>query len=102
MTYRKNAFFSKFRAPSFFQCFLISAAQSFKKIMRRGARFQSFWDPLVHFEVEGPRIFGTEMCDRTAGFYHVLSVLVVLSVSVASAMECQMMCLMKCFFVLCL
>ena len=43
--------------------------------------------PLAHFEVEGPEIFGSGMCDRTAGFYHVLSVSVVPSVSVESAME---------------
>ena len=41
--------------------------------------------------IRGPEIFGTGMCDRTAGFYHVLSVFV-LSVSVESAMECQMTC----------
>ena len=39
-----------------------------------------------------------DMCDRTAGFYHVLSVFVVPSVSVESAMECQMTWFMKCFF----
>ena len=37
------------------------------------------------------------MCDRTAGFYHVLSVSVVPSVSVESVMECQMTCQMNCF-----
>ena len=70
--------------------------------MRQGARFQGFWDLLAHSEVEGPEIFGTGMCDRTAEFYHVLSVFVVLPVSVESAMECQMTCLMKSFFALCL
>ena len=73
-----------------------------QKIMSRGARFQGFWDFSAHFEVEGVEIFGAGMCDRTAGFYHVLSVFVVLSVSVESAMECQMTCLMKCFFAPCL
>ena len=47
--------------------------------------------------LRGTEIFGSGMCDRTAGFYQVLSVFVVLSVSVESAMECQMSCLMKCF-----
>ena len=37
------------------------------------------------------------MWDKIARFYHVLSVSVVPSVSVESAMECQMTCLMKCF-----
>ena len=42
-------------------------------------------------------IFRAGMCDRTAGFYHVLSVFVVPSVSVESAMEWLMTCLLKCF-----
>ena len=79
--------FSKFRAPSFLHCVFYR--------LRHGR--QGFWDFSSHFEVEGPEIFGTGMCDRTAGFYHVLSVFVVLSVSVESAMECQMTCLMNCF-----
>ena len=44
--------------------------------MSQGARFQGFWDLLAHFE-RWPEIFGTGMCDRTAGFYHVSSVFVV-------------------------
>ena len=52
--------------------FLPSAAQSFKKIAPGE-----------------PEIFGTGMCDRTAGFYHVLSVFVVPSVSVESTDICQ-------------
>ena len=55
--------------------------------MSREARFQGFWDFLAHFEVEGVEFFGAGMCDRTAGSYHVLSVSVVPSVSVESAME---------------
>ena len=65
--------------------------------MRLGDRNLGFREPVANFEVEGTEIFGTGTCDRTAGFYHVLSVFVVLSVSVKSAMECQMTCLMKCF-----
>ena len=45
--------------------------------------------------MRGREIFGTGMCDRT-GFYHVLSVFVVLSVSVESAMESNDV-LMTCF-----
>ena len=37
--------------------------------------------------LRGVEIFGAGMCDRTAGFYHVLSVFMVPSVSVESAME---------------
>ena len=55
--------------------------------MSQGARFQGFWDFLAHFEVQGARNFWCDMCDRTTGFYHVLSVSVGPSVSVESAME---------------
>ena len=70
-----------------------------KKIISRGARFQGFWDFSGHFEVEGARNFWCRECvtDRTAGFHHVLSVSVVPSVSVESAVECQMRCPMTCF-----
>ena len=37
----------------------------------------------------GSEFFGKGMCGKTAGFFHVLSVFVVPSVSVDSAMECQ-------------
>ena len=56
--------------------------------------FGTLW-PILR--LRGPEIFGTGMCGRTAGFYHVLSVSVVPSVSVESAMERQMTCLVKCF-----
>ena len=39
-----------------------------------------------------------DMCDRTAEFFHVMSVFVVLSACVESAMKCQMTCFMKFFF----
>ena len=52
---------------------------------------------MVDFEVDGVEIFGAGMFERTAGFCHVLSVFVVPSVSVESAMECHMTCLVKCF-----
>ena len=34
--------------------------------MGLGARNLGFWDPLANFEVEGPEIFGTGMCDSGA------------------------------------
>ena len=91
MTHRKCAYFFEISSSLIFAlCFLPSAARSSKKkTMSRGARFQGF--------LRRVEIFGAGMCDRTAGFYHVLSVFVVLSVSVESAMECQMTRLMKCF-----
>ena len=89
-------FFRNFELLIFALCFILPAAQSLKKV-RLGARNLVFRDPVANFEVEGTEIFGTKTCDRTGGFYHVLSVFVVLSVSVKSAMECQMTCLMKCF-----
>ena len=97
MTHRKNVYFSTFRAPSFLHCFFYHLRHNRLKIMRQGARFQGFRDSLAHFEVEVPEIFGSGICHKIAGFYHVLSVSVVPSVSVESAMECQMTCLMKCF-----
>ena len=42
--------------------------------MRQVARFQGFWDLLA---LRSPEIFGSGMCDRIAGLYHVLSVFVV-------------------------
>ena len=55
--------------------------------MGRGDRFQGFRDFLAHFEVEGGRNFWFGMRHKTAWFYHVLSVSVVPSVSVESALE---------------
>ena len=50
-------------------------------------RFQGFWDFLAHSEVEGVEFFWFGMRHKTEGFYHVLSVSVVPSVSVESAIE---------------
>ena len=58
-----------------------------KKINEARGPFSRFLGLLAHFEVEVHRNFGTGMCGRTAGFHHVLSVFVVPSVSVESAME---------------
>ena len=61
--------------------------------MSQGARLQGFWNPLAHLEVEGPNFFlGARMCHKTAGFYHVLSVMtcfcaVSLSGTIRSAMS---------------
>ena len=72
---------SKFRASSFLHCVFSHLRHGRQKNEARGP-FSRFLGPLGPFEVEGPEIFGTGMCDRTAGFYHVLSVFVVLTVSV--------------------
>ena len=56
-----------------------------KKNNEARGSFSRFLGPLGPFlRLRGPEIFGTGMCDRTAGFYHVLSVSVVPSVSVES------------------
>ena len=88
--------FSKFRAPLFLHCVFYNLRHGRQKNNEAKGPFSRFWDLLAHFEVEGPK-FLVGMCDRTAGFYHVLSVPVVPSGSVESAMKCQMTCLMKCF-----
>ena len=98
MTHRKNAYFSKFRAPSFLHCVFYHLRYGRqKKKKRQGPAFKVFRTSWPILRLSCPEIFGTGMCDRTAGFYHVLSVFVVLSMSVESATECQMTCLMKCF-----
>ena len=58
-----------------------------KKKMNQGAGNQGFCDAVAHFEVQGARNFGVGMSHKIAGFYHVLSVSVVPSVFVESAME---------------
>ena len=92
MTHRKSAYFFKISMSLIFAtCFLPSAARSSKKkkIYKepRGS-FPSFLGLL------GP--FGGSRGSKFV-FYHVLSVSVAPLVSVESAMECQMTCLMKCF-----
>ena len=85
---RKNAYYLKFRAPSFLQCFFYHLRHGRqKKMMSQGARNQGFWDLLAHFEVQEARNFWFGMRHKIAGFYLVLSVSVVPSVSVESAME---------------
>ena len=90
MAHRKNAyFFFEISSPLIFaRCFILSAA--------RVLEIMVFGTPWPILRLWAPK-FLVRGCDRTAGFYHVLSVFVVLSVSVKSAMECQMTCLMKCF-----
>ena len=61
-----------------------------------GAVFKVFLDLLGHFEVQRARNFWFGMCHKTVGLYHVLSVSVVPSVSVESAMESNDV-LMTCF-----
>ena len=61
MTYRRNAYYSKFRVFS-------SICGTVVKKKRKGARFRGFWDLLDHLRLRSPEIFGTGMCDRTAGF----------------------------------
>ena len=55
--------------------------------MSQGARFQGFWGLLAILKFRGPKFFWFGMCHKTAGFHNVLSVSVVPSVSVESAME---------------
>ena len=78
-------------------CFLPSAVRSSKKKKKEPrARNQGFWDLLVHFEVQGARKFWFGMRHKIGGFYYVLSVSVVPSVSVESAMQSNDV-LMTCF-----
>ena len=63
--------------------------------MSQGAVFKVFGPPWPIFLV-GPDIIGLGMSGRTAGLYHVLSVFVVPSVSMESAMESNDV-LMTCF-----
>ena len=97
--HRKNAyfFFRKFEPPHFCTVFsTICGTVVKKKKMSQGSRFQGFWDFLGHFEVQGARNCWFEMRHKIAGFYHVLSVSVVPSVSVETAMESNDV-LMTCF-----
>ena len=55
--------------------------------MSQGARFQGLWDFLADFEAEECRNFWFGMRHKVAGFYHMLSVSVVPSVSVEIALE---------------
>ena len=84
---RRNAYFSKFRFPSFLQCVFYHLRHGRQKITSQGARNQGFWDLLAHSGVQGARNFLFGMRHKIAVFYHVLSVSVVPSVSVESAME---------------
>ena len=99
MTHRKKCvFFRNFEPPHFCTVFsTICGTVVEKSDEARELVFRVFGTSFPILRLRGAEIFGTAMCDRTAGFYHVLSVFVVLSVSVESAMECQMTCLVKCF-----
>ena len=80
-------FFRNFELPHFCTVFSTICGTVKKKILSQGARFQSFWDFLAHFEVQGARHFWFGMRHKIAGFYHELSVSVVPLVSVKSVME---------------
>ena len=59
MTHGKNAYFSKFRAPSFLHCFFFYHLRHGrqKNNEARGPFSRFFLDFLAHFDVEGPRNF---------------------------------------------
>ena len=97
MASKKLCIFRNFEPPPFCTVCSTSAARSSKKITSQRASFQFFGTPWPILMLTIPEIFGTGMFDRPAGFHHVLSVFVVLSVSVESARECQMTCPMRCF-----
>ena len=87
--------FSKFRSCHFCTVFSTICGTVVAKVIE----IYGFWDFLAHFEVQRDRHVWFEMRHKTAGFYHVLSVSVVPSMSVESAMESNdvlMTCLALC------
>ena len=78
-------------------CFPPSAARSLKRTKKhKEIEIRFFGPPVACFEGSRSPKFWCGMCDKTAGFYHVLSVSVVPSVSVESGMESDDV-LMTCF-----
>ena len=90
-TSQKCVVFRNFEHPYFCSVFYhVRHGRQKKKSNEPRGPFSRFSGSLILIlRIREPESFDTGMCDRTAGFYHVLSVFVVLSVSVESDMECQ-------------
>ena len=94
--HRKNAYFSKFRAPLILHCFFPPSAAQSKKTCAWEFEIRVLGTPRPHFEVQGAEIFGTGMCHRVLP--RVVCVLWCCHyLWRVPCMVCRMTCLVKCF-----